>query len=324
MPTRDDPKERQRMPATNRDVRGEREAALATAIGRLGVWDAGLCYAPASVARSAAVELEEAGYGAAWLHEGGSDAFVGAAILLAATRDLAVGTSIASIWSHEPDRMAAAARTLGEAFPGRFVLGLGVSHQGARSWRGRAYGRPLTELSDYLDAMDGTPWPAARPDPPVQRVIGALAPRALELARTRSRGAIPYLVPVEHTRFARAALGRDPLLAVHQVIVLGEPRRRAHELAREHLARYLPLPNYRNNLLRSGFTERDLAGTGSDGLIERLVASGDADEVAARIREHFAAGADHVCVNPLGRAYNEVPIARLSELAARLARLSAP
>jgi probable F420-dependent oxidoreductase len=299
-------------------ARAQHEQGLAAAIGKLGVWDAGLCFAPVGVACSVAAELEAAGYRAAWLHEGGREVFVAAAIFLAHTRRMVVGTSIASIWQHEPSRMVTAARTLGEAFPGRFVLGVGVSHGGARSWRGRAYARPLDDLSDYLDAMEGVPWPCPRPQPPVPRMLGALGPRMLELARRRARGAIPYLVPVEHTSFARARLGPDPVLAVQQAIVVGQPLRRARELAHEHVQRYLPFPNYRNNLLRCGFSERDLHGAGSERLIDALVAIGDLDDVAARTQAHLDAGADHVCVNPLGRALGEIRIVDLQEFAARL------
>lgn len=305
-------------------LRGEQESALAAAIGRFGLWDAGLCTAPATVVRAAASELEEAGYAAAWLHEGGRDAFAGAAIVLAATQRLAVGTSIVSIWRHEPAQMADAARTLGEAFPGRFVLGIGVSHEGARAWHGRAYERPLSDLAEYLDALDRTRWYAARPEVPVPRVIAALGPRGLELARQRSRGAIPYLVPVSYTGTARAALGPESVLAVHQAIVLGETRSRARELAHEHVRRYLPLRNYRNNLLRCGFNDRDLDGAGSDRLIDALVARGDADEVAARVQAHLDAGADHVCVDPLGRRPWDVPTTNLRKLAERLTRSAAP
>jgi probable F420-dependent oxidoreductase len=298
--------------------REERERALATAIGRLGVWDAGLCRAPAAVIRAAAAELEHAGYGAAWLHEAGRDAFVAAAILLAGTRRLVVGTSIVSIWRHEPTQMASAARTLGEAFPGRFVLGIGAGHEGERSWHGRSYDRPLRDLAEYLDAVDNSRYFAARPEVPVPRVIAALGPRALELARKRSRGAIPYLVPVGYTSLARATLGPEPVLAVHQVIVLGQRPERARELAREHVGRYFAARNYRSNLLRCGFTERDFDDAGSDRLIDALVAIGDTDEVAARVQAHLDAGANHVCVNPIGRGPAEVPAAQLCELAARL------
>ena len=302
----------------SKPARGEYEQRLADAIGKLGVWDAGLCFAPVGAACSAAADLEAAGYRTAWLHEGGRHVFAAAALLLAHTGRIVVGTSIASIWQHEPTEMVTAARTLGEAFPGRFVLGIGVSHEGARSWRGRAYGRPLDDLCDYLDAMEGVPWPCPRPQTPVPRMIGALGPRMLELARRRARGAIPYLVPVEHTSFARERLGPDPVLAVQQAFVVGQPRRRARELAHEHVQRYLPFPNYRNNLLRCGFSERDLQGSGSERLIDALVAIGDLDDVAARARAHLDAGADHVCVNPLGRALGEIRLDDLQEFAVRL------
>lgn len=299
-------------------TRGERERALAAAIGPVGVWDAGLCGAPVAVIRAAAVELEQAGYGAAWLHEAGRDAFVAAAIVLAETRRLVVGTSIVSIWRHEPVQMANAARTLGEAFPGRFVLGIGASHEGAGSWHGRAYDRPVSDLAEYLDAVDKARYFAARPEVPVPRVIAALGPRALELARQRSRGTIPYLVPVAYTSAARATLGTEPVLAVQQAFVLGESSKRARELAHEHVGRYLGARNYRNNLVRCGFRERDLEGAGSERLIDALVAIGDAEEVGARVHAHLDAGADHVCVCPLGPGPAEVPTAQLRELAARL------
>jgi probable F420-dependent oxidoreductase len=304
--------------------RNESERALAAAIGRVGVWDAGLCTAPAAAMRAAAVELEHAGYGAAWLHEGRRDAFVAAAILLAGTRRLGVGTSIVSIWRHEPAQMASAARTLGEAFPGRFVLGIGASHEGAGSWHGRAYDRPLRDLAEYLDAVDKARYFAARPEVPVPRMIAALGPRALELARQRSRGAIPYLVPVAYTSTARATLSPQPVLAVHQAIVLGQRPKRARELAHEHVGYYLAARNYRSNLLRCGFTERDLEGAGSERLIDALVATGGTEDAAARVQAHLDAGADHVCVNPIDRGPAEIPVAALGELAARLQLEPAP
>lgn len=299
-------------------TRGEAEARLAGAIGQLGVWDAGLCFAPAAQARAAAAELEEAGYGAAWLHEGGADAFVLAGALLGATERLAVGTSIVSIWNHEPGRMAAAARSLGEAYPGRFVLGIGPAHHGARNWSGRGYDRPVADVSEYLDAMDRASYSGPRPAPPVPRVLAALGPRMLDLARRRARGAIPYLVPVEHTRLAREALGPGPVLAVQQAIVLEERPARAVELAERHVGRYLESVNYPANLRRCGFSDDDLDGSGSRRLIEALVAMGDVDEVAARVQAHLEAGADHVCVEPLGRAHDATPLTLLGQLAAAL------
>ncbi len=301
--------------------RAPRESALAAAIGTLGIWDAGICFQPAAEAGVIARELEAAGYGASWLHEGGHDAFAFAGLLLAATTRLAVGTSIVSIWNHEPGRMAAAARTLGDAYPGRFVLGIGTSHQGAKSWHGRGYDKPLTDMTEYLDAMDEADWYGPRPDPPVPRMIAALGPKMLDLTRRRTRGAIPYLVPVEHTRFARERLGPDPVLAVHQAVVIGQGTEKARELAREHVSRYLQTVNYPNNLRRLGYSEADLADGGSERLLEALVAWGDAADVAVRVQAHLAAGADHVCVNPLTPDFPTVPVAALEELAVNVLKV---
>ena len=214
--------------------------------------------------------------------------------------------------------MAAAARTLGEAFPRRFVLGIGNSHHGAASWHGRGYEHPVTDLAEYLDAMDsaryqGAPtWVAGAADDRRARPADARADKR------RSRGAIPYLVPVEHTRFARATLGPDPVLAVNQAVVLGETDERAESLARTYVVGYLPLPNYRKNLLRCGFSEDDLVDGGSDELVRALVAWGDTDAVAARLGEHLEAGADHVSVLPLQDSWRTVPVAALRELAERM------
>ncbi|MFN0096622.1 MAG: TIGR03620 family F420-dependent LLM class oxidoreductase [Dehalococcoidia bacterium] len=297
---------------------GPREIGLAVALGRLGIWDAGLCFQPAADARRIAAALDDAGVTAAWLHSGGHDPFAFAPVLLQASSRLVVGTSIVSIWRHGPDQMANAARTIGEAFPGRFVLGIGTSHQGARSWAGRGYEKPLQDLSDYLDAMDQAPWNGPRPEPPVPRMIAALGPKMLDLTRRRSRGAIPYLVPVEYTAFARERLGPEPVLAIHQAAVIGESEAKSRELAREHVAAYLQTTNYPNNLRRLGWSEADLEAGGSDRLIDALVVRGDAEVVAGRVRAHLAAGADHVCVNPLSPRFPEVPLPDLADLSARL------
>jgi probable F420-dependent oxidoreductase len=306
------------MPEARDAAAAPREAELAESIGVLGIWDAGICFQPAHNAGPIARELEDAGYGAAWLHEAGQDPFAFAPILLAATTRFAVGTSIVSIWNHEPGRMAGAARTLGDAFPGRFVLGIGTSHQNARSWHGRGYARPVTDMSEYLDAMDRAPWFGPRPEPPVPRMIAALGPKMLDLTRRRTRGAIPYLVPVEHTAFARGRLGVDPILTVHQACVIGQSKAKALELARAHVERYLRTINYPENLRRLGIPEEDLADGGSDALIARLVAMGGPDEVAGRVRAHLAAGADHVCLNPLSDAFPAVPVRELQSVAERI------
>jgi probable F420-dependent oxidoreductase len=215
--------------------------------------------------------------------------------------------------------MATAARTLGDAFPGRFVLGVGISHEGQeRFGGGERYERPLSQMRDYLDAMDRSPYSGPVPRKPVQRVLAALGPKMLALAAERTRGAHTYLVPVAHTTFAREVLGLEPLLVVEQSFVLGRSRREARDIARQHVGRYLRFPNYRNNLLRLGFSKRDVAGRGSDRLLEAIVAFGTADRIADRVRAHHEAGADHVCVQPLGRASSPMPLRQLDKVAAAL------
>ena len=173
-------------------------------------------------------------------------------------------------------------------------------------------------MTDYLDAMDECWWQGPKVDPPVPRMIAALGPRMLDLARRRTRGAIPYLVPVSYTGQARATLGADPVLAIHQAVVLGESTASARVLAAEHVGRYLRTQNYPNNFRRLGFSEADLAGDGSEHLLNSLVAWGGPDEVAERIRAHLDAGADHVCVNTLTDDFPAVPVKGLQALSEAL------
>lgn len=279
--------------------RGQPERELVAAIGRIGVWDAGLNSAPAEEVRAVAREIEQLGYRAVWLPEGVKDVFVNTSLMLAAADRLIVVSAIANVWIRSPYAMATAARTVGEAFPGRFVLGLGIGHHGQERFGGERFERPLTQMREYLDVMDEAPYYGPIPTKPVQRVLAALGPRMLAMAAERSRGAHTYLVPVEHTAFARQLIGPEPVLAVEQSFVLGRPESEAREIARGHVARYLRLPNYVNNLQRLGFSERDVADEGSDHLIDAIVALGDAERIADRIRAHLDAGADHVCVQPL-------------------------
>jgi probable F420-dependent oxidoreductase len=298
--------------------RGGREGELAAAIGPVGVWNAGLSGAPAKQVRAAAAEIEGLGYRSAWLPEGGKDVFVNSAVVLAATGRLVVATGIANPWIRDPYAMATASRTLGDAFSGRFVLGVGISHHGQRRFGGaERYERPLTQMREYLDAMDDGAYWGPVPRKPVQRVLAALGPRMLQLAAERSRGAHTYLVPVEHTSFAREVLGPEAVLAVEQSFVLGGSRD-AREIARRHVGRYLKVPNYRNNLMRLGFTKTDLRGRGSDRLLDAIVASGNPAKVAERVRDHLDAGADHVCVQPLAASNERVPLAPLRKLASAL------
>ncbi|MFI1165289.1 LLM class F420-dependent oxidoreductase [Streptomyces sp. NPDC020801] len=262
-------------------------APLEETVGRYGVWSVGLRSedpARRGEIAEAAAELEELGYGTAWL--GGSSAAPNAAPLLAATSHLAVGTSIQSIWQHDAEASAAGFAELEAAHPGRFVLGLGVSH----AKLAEQYRRPYSALAAYLDALDAAGVPADR------RVLAALGPKTLELSRDRAAGAVPYLVTAEHTARAREILGEGPLLAPELKIVLEQDPGRARATARGCLALYLQLPNYTNNFLRLGFTEDDLLEGGSDRLVDAVFAWGDESRIRERVEEFRAAGADHVAI----------------------------
>ena len=204
-----------------------------------------------------------------------------------ATTDLVVATGILNIWRHDAREVAAETASLRAASGDRFVLGLGVSHE---RLIGEEYVAPLAKMRSYLDELDGT---GQSPD---VRVLAALRPRMLELARSRSAGAHPYYVPPEHTAVARAELGPGPLLAPEQTVVLEPDPTAGRALARQFCARYLPLPNYTDNLRALGYTDEDLAPPGSDRLVDAIVAWGSAADIATRVQAHLDAGADHVCV----------------------------
>jgi probable F420-dependent oxidoreductase len=287
-------------------------------IGRVGIWTFAFELHPAAQAREAAAAIEDLGYGAIWIPEAmGREAFAHSALLLAATKRIPVATGIANIWARDAMAMAGAQKTLCEAWPNRFLLGIGVSHAPLVGMRGHGYGRPLSYMQQYLDAMDSAlynaPPPLAAP-----RVIGALAPKMLALAAERSDGAHPYFVPPEHTRRARAALGPKKLLAPEQAIVLERDPTVAREIARAHMQMYLQLPNYVNNLHRLGFADDDIRDGGSDRLVDAIVAWGDVGAVVDRVRAHHEAGADHVCIQVLPREATAMPIAEWRTLAAAL------
>jgi probable F420-dependent oxidoreductase len=271
---------------------------LAERLGRLGVWSFALQRLAAAEAGAAARAFESDGYPAAWIPEslGSKELFSHAAILLAATDRLVFASGIANIHARDPMAMANGAKTLGEAYPGRFVLGIGVSHAPSVATRGGTYGKPLETMRAYLDAMDAAQYAAPDPDPPVPLVLAALGPRMLELAAERADGAHPYFVPVEHTAFARKHLGPEPFLGVEQTAVLTTDIAEGRRIARAFGRHYLALPNYADNLRRVGWGDEDLAGEGSDRLIDAVIAIGDMDAVVARVRAHLEAGADHVCV----------------------------
>jgi probable F420-dependent oxidoreductase len=210
-----------------------------------------------------------------------------------------VATGIASIWARDALAARNGALALAEAFPGRFTLGLGVSHAPAVKLRGQDYNKPLTAMRTYLDGFAAAPYDGVAPAVPVPSVLAALRPKMLDLARERTAGAHPYFVPVEHTAIARERLGPDALLAPEVSVVLESDPAAARERARRFMGLYLQLPNYTNNLRDLGWSPADFVDGGSDALVDAIVGWGDADAVAGRVRAHLAAGADHVCVQPV-------------------------
>jgi probable F420-dependent oxidoreductase len=274
-------------------------------LGRIGAWSFGLDALPVAEAIRVARAVEDLGFGSLWIAEGAAsrEALSHAAVLLGATSRLVVGTGIASIWARDPAAMAAGSRTLADAFPGRFVLGMGVSHAGAVGRRGHEFAaRPLTRMREYLDAMDSATLHSPVPEPPPTRVLAALRPRMLDLAAQRTDGVHSYFVPVEHTRRARAAIGPDALLVPEQAVVLERDPAAARAVARTHTGHYLARENYRENLSSLGMPAAELEHDGSDGVVDALVAWGQDDAIRARVEEHLDAGADHVVLQPIGAA----------------------
>jgi probable F420-dependent oxidoreductase len=270
-------------------------------LGPVGVWMGSLMGATIEREREIARRIEELGYGSIWTGEivGGKEAFAHQSVLLAATDHISTGTGIANVWARQSAAMQGGGATLGAAYPGRFVLGIGISHGPIVEMSGQVYEKPLQTMIDYLDGMDASIVHAPPCDVPVPRVLAALRPKMLELSRTRADGAHPYLVPPAHTTLARAALGPDKLLIPEQAIALESDPAEARRIAREHLSGYLRLPNYVNNLKHLGYGD-DLADGGSDRLVDAIVAWGSAEDIARRVAEHRDNGADHVLLQPLG------------------------
>ncbi len=289
-------------------------------LGSIGIWTAQFDYQPAAKALEAAAELERLGFGAIWFPESvGRESLTNAALLLGATSRIVIATGIANIYARDPVTMAAGQNTLAEAYPGRFLLGLGVSHIPlVEEVRGHKYGKPVASMRAYLDGMDRAPYRAAPPSVKPVRVLAALGPKMLRLAAERAGGAHPYFVPPEHTARAREILGSDRLLAVEQAVVLETDSTKAREIARAHTSRYLALPNYVNNLRRLGFADADLVDGGSDRLVDAIVAWGDMSAVIDRVRAHQSAGANHVCVQVLPPDPQALPTRQWREVASAL------
>jgi probable F420-dependent oxidoreductase len=281
-------------------------------IGRFGVWLGSIGLEPAKEERAAIARIERLGYGAAWFGEGPAnrEAMSHAGLLLGASERLVIATGIANIWARDATAAINGANTLNEAYDERFLLGLGVSHAPIVNARGHRYAKPLTAMRTYLEAIDQHTYTAPGPEHPSPVVLAALRPKMLELARERTAGAHPYFVPPSHTAEARAILGPRPLLAPEQVVVLDIDPARAREMGRRHMATYLRLPNYVNNLRALGYDDADFAHGGSERLVDAIVAWGDEEAITGRVREHLDAGADHVAI----QAYSENANAALAQL----------
>lgn len=281
-------------------------------VGRVGVWTSSRLLTDRA-AIEAAAQLDELGYGALWIGSAPGDLKL-VSDLLATTTRMVIATGIVNVWFEPAASTAAAFAQVRRSHPDRVLLGIGAGHKSSvEAMTGQRYERPYQKLVSYLDELD-----AADPPVPVDhRALAALGPRVLRLARDRTAGAHPYLVTPEHTHRAREILGPEALLAPEQTVVLETDPDQARSIARGMLTRYLTLPNYTRNWLRLGFTEDDLAGGGSDRLVDALVAWGDAEQVAARVAEHHQAGADHVCIQAITEAPG-FPVTTLERLAAAL------
>jgi probable F420-dependent oxidoreductase len=295
-------------------------------VGSVGLWTFQLDLRRAQEAREIAAQLDDEGWGTLWIPEAiGREAISHAGLLLDATNRLVVATGVANVWSRAATAAAAAQRLLADDSGGRFLLGLGVSHEPmVEGMLHQSYEKPLAKMASYLDEIDDAFSTAPPPpeDPP--RVLAALGPRMLRLAAKRAWGALTYFVPVDHTPVARDVMGEGPMLMVSQAAVVATDPAVARETARRWMQIYLSLPNYTNNLRRLGWGDEDLSGGGSDRLVDALVAWGDVGAVAARVAEHRDAGADHVCLQVLDPDATAVPMDAWRELAAALVAPPAP
>jgi probable F420-dependent oxidoreductase len=268
--------------------------------GRVGIWRR------RHDGTGAVAEIEALGYGTLWV--GGSPSLAQVRPFLEQSSSLTVATGILNVWQHEPADVAREHAELEGDFPGRFILGIGIGHPEATA----EYTSPLSRMGDFFDGLDA----AGEPVPRDRRVAAALGPKMLALAAQRSLGAHTYFVTPEHTRFAREQVGPDTLIDPELAVVVEAEDETARAAAREYAARYLKLGNYTRNLMRFGFTERDIADGGSDRLLDAVIPHGTAEQIAEAARAHLDAGADHVALQPLGHGPD--PLADYRALAAAL------
>jgi probable F420-dependent oxidoreductase len=268
---------------------------MAMQLNGVGVWSSQLRYGDLAESADAAAELEDLGYTALWIPDVGGPLFDAVENLLSSTGKAVIATGILNLWMHEPEDVAAQYSKLVAAHGERLLLGIGVSHAPLidAGDPGR-YKRPLAATTAYLEALDLTDQTV----PVSARVLAALGPKMLHLSATRANGSHPYLVTPDFTARARETLGEGPLLLPEQTVILTTDADHARSIGTEWLRNYLLLPNYANNLLRSGFTDDDLTSV-SDRLFDAIIAWGDEAAIARRVQEHLSAGADHVCVQVL-------------------------
>ena len=258
-------------------------------LGTFGVWTTYHGIGEENAGEAAAL-VSDLGFGTFWL--GGSPRLPTVRPLLEASPGLTVATGIVNVWAYEPAQLAREYAALAPEFGDRLLVGIGIGHPEATS----DYRRPLYSTRAFLDGIDATPTPI----PTDRRALAALGPKMLDLCRERTRGTLTYFVPPEHTRAARQRVGPDVLIAAELACVVETDSTSARAAARGYAQMYLGLRNYTGNLLRYGFTDDDIAGGGSDRLIDRIVPHGTAEEIIAVAREHLDAGADHVCLQPVG------------------------
>jgi probable F420-dependent oxidoreductase len=289
--------------------------ALRQRIGRIGAWTFAFDGRPAAQIAVDARAIESLGFGALWVPEGGSshDVLAHLGWLVANTERVTLASGIANITARQPDVLARGAALLHDASEGRIVLGIGAGHEYTTEGRDLDWARPVARMRAYLDRVDEA---AAEPAPP--RLLAALGDVMLRLAGERALGAHTYFVPPEHTERARTVLGPEPVIAVEQTVVLSDDPAHARAIARAWAVHYLELPNYANNWRRLGYSADDVAGDGSDRLIDAGIAWGSVDDVVGRVRAHVAAGADHVCVQVISADDTDVCLPQLRELAPAL------
>jgi probable F420-dependent oxidoreductase len=282
----------------------------------LGIFSGSLGNQPAAVQRQVAAEIENLGYGTIWYGESDRrEAFSQASIFLSATSNLVVASGIANIWARDPVAMATGGRALAEAWPARFILGLGVSHRPMVKARGHDYARPVSAMRAYLDSMAQAPWNG--PDAPLPPlVLAALGPRMIALAAEKTAGAFPYFTTADHIGQVRDQLGPEPFLAADLPVVLATDRDEARKIGNVHSKFYLGAENYRNNLLRLGWTEADIQWPGSDELFDAVMAWGDFGTIRDRIGRLFRGGADQVVLNLINRDRSKPYLDELHALAA--------